>query len=93
MESIRKYFTNWIIGVFPFAALFYHVFTTWQIYKVEGFVIGLFALVTPVISDAIWIVVSILDQGVKLYHFLGVLGIVFGYIWFQKGKTKKTTTA
>ncbi|ANQ52327.1 hypothetical protein MY04_4992 [Flammeovirga sp. MY04] len=89
MDSFRKYFVGAIIGVFPFVALFYHVFVSLQVYKIEGALLGFIALITPVISDAVWLVYSILTQGVHLYHILGVIGVFFGYLWIKHGRNRK----
>ncbi|NLR93600.1 MULTISPECIES: hypothetical protein [Flammeovirga] len=92
MKDFKDYFLNFIIGVFPFLALAYHLFFVHKAYRMEGLWVAIVSFFTPVISDIFWFITTLTHYGYHVYHTLGILGIGFGVLWYFWGKKNQHLT-
>lgn len=86
MKSFKNYILNWIIGVFPFLAIAYHLFLVQQVYKLKGIFVAIIALFTPLVSDVIIYFYTLSHYGFHKSHMIGIVGIIAGIIWYYKGR-------
>ncbi|AZQ65272.1 hypothetical protein EI427_23955 [Flammeovirga pectinis] len=86
MKKLLDYLLNFIIGVFPFIAIFYHLFFVHKAYRIDGILVAIISFFTPVLSDFYWFIQTMSLGGFRLYHALGIVGIFAGILWYYRGK-------
>ncbi|NME67964.1 hypothetical protein [Flammeovirga aprica] len=89
MKSIKDYILNFIIGVFPFLALAYHLFFVHQAYKLKGLLAAAISFFTPLLSDTFWFFYTMNLNGFRLSHTIGIAGLFAGALWYYWGKDER----